>query len=1049
MLAGAAMWIGSATNSKEYHEPRKQAEVYSSDAEGYAEYLHRLRRNPQTGKVEESAIIAARQEAQAKRMAKTSSSLNLQWEEMGPTDMGGRTRAILFDRNDRNKMWAGSVSGGIFYSPNAGRSWMPVNDQMQNLAVVSLAQAANGDIYAGTGEEMYIFVFDGNRNTGTRGDGIFKSTDGGQTFTQLSSTDPAANPNQGWDAVGKIEADPSNANRIYAATTDGLKISNDAGASWTDANAGNGPCLDLIVSKSGTVIAKVGQRVYKSTTGDVGSFNELTTIGGDPETTLPTSSDRMRFAISPQDENYIYALTTQGRGFSRLHQSTDGGTTWSSVGESSSILNPINQAPFAVAMNVDPKDKERVLIGGLTLWEWSRDDGWFQIASQSSGSLNFYVHVDIHEIEWNPHDSTEIWVGNDGGLFKSTDDGFSWIEENKGYATIQFYNMDVGLYGDMLGGTQDNGTILVDPANTISTSGVRTVGITQPNGFVIDGDGAYTAISHLDPEVRFKARQYGQMGRSINTGEEYSYFFNNRMSGRYNSFSSAFADFTAPMVLWENLDDPNSTDSVFFTADTINLSIGFGNGNNRYTGRFVKPQSSTKFIPSTFRATAGGQVLTSDASGALSGDGTGTFDPVTGDFTLEFANNTSLEIRASVGTEYDPGALITVESRTNELPLTHTLVNGLANGDTAMIQDPVQAMFAVGLTAYDNPSQPGNQGGGIWMCRDILSNRTQIPEWWHIGALNNEEIPQAMAFSHDGDALFVGTNTGRVYRFSNLTNARSEEDADIDIDYLQNPPAPSQAVVESRVIFSQQGRSITGFGIDTEDPDRLIITVGGYGGTNHIYYTEQATSATLTNSGFVVKDGDLPNFPVYDAVINYNDASGGEVVIATDLGVWSTSDITASNVSWTQEDAGFANVPVFDLLQTRTIRYDLKTNQDFEGAIYAATHGRGFFKTSTTADYVGLEEQDIAASADQNQLDIYPNPVVDRVNINLDLEAKSDLSISLRDMSGRMVRSFNYNGVSRDTESLELNLSGLKNGNYIISLINGNEVRSTKMIVRN
>lgn len=1044
MLAGSALWIGNVTNQQTHYQPR-QENTELNDARGYDTFWTRLRANPQTGKVEEADILAAREEL--KRMAKGNSSLNLQWEEMGPNDMGGRTRAILFDRNDPNKMWAASVSGGIFYSPNRGRSWLVIDDMMDNLAVVSLAQAANGDIYAGTGEDMYYFA-SGAGSGGIRGAGIFKSTDGGQTFAQIPSTDPANNPNQGWDAVGKIEADPTDANRIYAATSAGLKVSDDAGVSWTDAGLSSNITRDLHITPSGTVYAKVGTRIWKSTSGDPGTYTEVTSISGDPNTIVRPSGDRMRIAVSPQDENYVYILETAGGDYDALYKSTDGGATFTPVQTLPGALNPIDQAPFAVALGVDPKNKDRVLIGGLTLWEYSENDGWQQIASRSDLALNLYVHVDIHEIEWNPHDSTEIWVGNDGGLFKSENDGVTWLEENKGYATIQFYKMSVGLNGDMLGGTQDNGTILIDPKTGLPKAGERTVGITQNSGLVVDGDGGYTEISKLDPEVRFKAMQYGRLGRSINTGDEYSYFYSNRMAGRYNAFSFAFADFVTPFALWEKLDDPNSTDSVFFSADTINLSIGFGNGNTRYTGQYTKPQASTKFIASTFRAVAGGQILTSDASGNLSGDGTGTFDAVTGQFTLEFASPTSLEIRTSVGTEYDPGAVIVVESETGELPITHTLSNGLASGDTAFIQDPVQAMFAVGLTSYNNASQPGNKGGGIWMCRNVLSDRTQTPEWWHIGALNDEEVPSTMAFSHDGDALYVGTNSGRVYRFQNLTNARSEETADIDIDYLQNPPAPSQAVVDAKVILTAS-RTITGIAVDTEDPDRLIVTAGGYGGTSpHIYYTEQATSASLTSSGFIGKDGDMPNVPVYDAVFNYNDATGGQVIIGTDFGVFSTTDITAGSVSWTQENQGFPNAPVFDLLQTRTVRYDLKTNQDFEGAIYAATHGRGIFKTSTTADYVSVKEPAIDFEPAKTQLGIYPNPVVDYVNVELVLEANSDLQVTVRDMTGRMVRAFNYNSVSRDTESLRLNVSGLKNGNYIISLINGQDVKTAKMIVR-
>jgi hypothetical protein len=1049
MMLGALAWIGIPSNNQEYYTART-GNTEANDAFGSAEHLHRMRMNPATGEIDPADVIAAREATQQLALNKTSAAIGLNWEEMGPNDMGGRTRAVLFDRNNSSLMWAASVSGGIFHSPNAGRSWIPVNDQLQNLAINSLAMSANGDIYAGTGEGMYYFTT-GRRSGGILGDGIFKSTDDGFTFTQLASTNPATNPGQGWGAIGKMEADPTDANRIYAATDDGLKVSDDAGATWTDAIPAGGSALDLAVTSSGAVWVKEGQFIYYSSNGDANSFTEITVspTAGDQSTNVWRNTNRMRISVAPSDENYVYIVVTSGGALDRVYQSTNGGTSWTTIGIASALLNPISQAPFAVAIGVDPKDPERIMIGGLTLWEWSNGNGWFQVASQSEFARNFYVHVDIHEIEWRADQPATIWVANDGGLFKSENDGFTWSEENKGYSTIQYYHVAVGFDGVMLGGTQDNGTILIDPNSSLPKAGTRTIGITQPNGSTIDGDGADAAISHLDQEVRFKSRQYGQMGRSIDEGVEFSYFYSPRMASRYNAFSFAFADFTGPFELYEDLDDKNSIDSIVFSADTLKTSIGFGNGGVSYSGSFIKPQSATKFKAESFQVFSGGQLVVSDASGVLSGDGTGAFDAATGQYTVDFTNGTNLEIRALVAVRYDAGSLINFESLTGEIPLVDTLTAALEPGQSVRFQDPVQSIFAVGLTAFTDAGQPGNNGGGVWMARDVLSNRTAIPEWWHVGALADGEVPNSMAFSADGDVLFVGTSAGRVHRFSNLINARTKESADVDIDFLVNPPAASTSVIQNKVIFTQSGRAITSIAVDQNDLDRLIITLGNYGSNlNHVYYTEQATSPTLSSSGFVSKDGDLPALPVYDAVFNYNDASGGEVVLGTDLGVFTTTDITANSTSWAPDNGGFANVPVFDLLQTRTVRYDLVNNEDFEGAIYAASHGRGIFKTSTTADYVSIKNQEIVEKASPKiELEIYPNPAQNKVNVALNLDSRSDLTIMVRDLSGRLVRTLSAKSVPAATESLGLDVSTLKTGTYILTLINGSDSRTSKLVI--
>jgi photosystem II stability/assembly factor-like uncharacterized protein len=1041
MIAGAFFWTRPATDTA-YYEPREES--YSElSAKGYFEYLNYLRSNPTTGNVEAADIANAKQ--QLAQVNKSSSALGLQWTFMGPDDIGGRTRALLFDKDNPSIMYACGVAGGIFRSPNGGRSWISVDDNLDNMAFVSLAQSADGTIYAGTGEDMYYAAL-GRGSGGIMGEGMYKSTDGGQTFSLMPSTDPSNAPGQGWTAVGKIACDPNNANRIYAATDDGLQISNDAGATWTTESSGI--TRDLIVTPSGAVWAKIGSRIFKSNTGDAGTYFEITTSGGDINTNIQRDASRMMIAVSPQDENYAYILVTNGSNFSRVYQSTDGGGSWNSIGEVSSLLNMIDQSPFAVAFNVDRYNKERIMVAGLTLWEWSKDNGWFQIAVQGPTTSPFYVHVDMHDIQWHPVDTNTLFVTTDGGIFKSTNNGFSWTDENKGYGTTQYYDLDVALDDKIMGGTQDNGTILIDPHSPLPKSGTRTIGITQPNGQTFDGDGANTEFSHLDPEVWFKTTQYGRIGRSIDAGGEFSYFYGNRMAGRYNNFSFAFANFVTPFTLWEKLEDRNSIDSIAFVADTIKLSIGFGNGNTRYSGQFTKPQSSTKFVAESFKVFSGAQVAVSDASGNLSGDGTGTFDPVTGQFTVDFLSGTALEIRATVATSYDPGAIIVVESETGDIPITEVIPNGLNPSDTFLVQDHVQSMFAVGLTAYDNPSQPGNLGGGVWMARNVLSDRTQTPEWWHIGNMTDGEVPSCMAFSEDGDALYVGTNGGRVYRYSNLTNARTEESADVDINFLVNPPAPSNAVVIERVVFAQPGRAVTNIVPDTEDPDRVIITLGNYGGFNHVFYTENATSSTLSTANFTAKDGNLPDMPVYDAVFNYNDPNQAQVVLATEFGTFTTDDITAGTVQWTQEINGMANVPVFDLHQTRTVRYDLASNTDFEGAIYAGTHGRGVYKTGSTADYVSIEETDFEAELPQEALGLYPNPANNKVSVELALENRSDVKINVRDMSGKLVKAISYNDLPAGTESLSIDVSTLKNGNYVISVIQGQEVKTGKLIVR-
>jgi photosystem II stability/assembly factor-like uncharacterized protein len=165
-------------------------------------------------------------------------TFGIQWEEMGPDNVGGRTRAILFDRNQQGVIYSGGVSGGLWKSTNSGQSWAKVNDDFESLVITSITQAANGDIYFGTGEGFYAYGLNnptGFSAFGFPGKGVWKSSDGGNTFTHLAATIPV-NGNlvtEEWAYVNKLASSPTDANIIYAATNKGLRISTDAGTTWT------------------------------------------------------------------------------------------------------------------------------------------------------------------------------------------------------------------------------------------------------------------------------------------------------------------------------------------------------------------------------------------------------------------------------------------------------------------------------------------------------------------------------------------------------------------------------------------------------------------------------------------------------------------------------------------------------------------------------------------------------------------------------------------------------------------------------------------------
>ena len=153
----------------------------SQSFKGAYEYMMSLKADPATGKIPYDLVLNAKQEVSDILRTRSAAATSLLWAEMGPDNVGGRTRAILIDKDNTDKIFAGGVSGGLWLSLNAGLNWNIVEgtDALDFSGVVSICQASNGDIYFGTGEGSTVGSFGGNSNgsTGIIGGGIYKSTD--------------------------------------------------------------------------------------------------------------------------------------------------------------------------------------------------------------------------------------------------------------------------------------------------------------------------------------------------------------------------------------------------------------------------------------------------------------------------------------------------------------------------------------------------------------------------------------------------------------------------------------------------------------------------------------------------------------------------------------------------------------------------------------------------------------------------------------------------------------------------------------------------------
>lgn len=969
MLGGLVLSTSGIIQNKKYVPRTYPKDALSKGNKPSAEYLKLLRNNQTTGLISPADLLQVQRQLSE---IKHNRSFAINWKELGPDNFGGRTRAIIFDNRDEtaNTAFAASVTGGLWITTDMGTTWSKINQATSNLNSSCMIQTQNGDIYVGTGESFSADVQSGlgqmGYSGGFMGNGIYKSTDG-NNFSLLSSTAPEFNnEDSDWAFINELAYDQANGN-LFSATNTGLKYSNDGGASWATAKDADGNELidnstDVQAGSNGLVIASVNNLTYVSYDGDPESFvlrSYNDSIGMIPV----TSVKRIEFAIAPSAENVVYAsVVNQFEEIYNVYRSLNKGETWDVVlpgSESMVILG--GQGVYNNTIEVFPNDPNRLLLGGINLWEGKlvQETGFFSWEAISQGFFNMsasnYIHVDQHVYTFRPGSSTEFLVGTDGGVYKGnyTAGEYNYETGNRNYITTQFYSVGYsGVERYVIGGSQDNGSILITGTANTTQQGKEIMG-NGVGGFQNGGDGGPAVISLINKDVLVASTTFGDVRRSDDAGENYS--TNDQFLDGIGNISS----FKTPMALWESFDNPNSRDSIMYynrSGETIS------------TGTSTMAQSSNSGQPFYF-----------------------------------------------------------------DMPMD------LVTGDSVKIVDPISSRFFL-ATAFH-----------IYMIKD-LHDFAKTPDWWQIANSDYTVftgVPQCLAFSSDANYLFVGTQSGDLYRISNLALAYNFERADVS-------SSSCIVSVERLPIYipgttDEISQVITSISINPQNPNNVLVTLGNYGNEQYVMYSNNALAQFPE---FDSKQGNLPYMPVYSSVIEMKD--GDIAVIGTEHGVFSTPDINANSPVWEQDNEMMGSVPVFEMKQQlvgkepmtiqegdEEIRFDGATNK---GLIYAATYGRGLFYTSRFwQPYVGIDEPEEINNS-YLKLKIFPNPATQYINIEVDGISNADALVSIYDLGGRLVYSDTYM-ILQGSNVLNINISNLNSGSYLIKTQVEGKTYSNKLMV--
>lgn len=472
------------------------------------------------------------------------------WTPVGPAALPrpagsgsglGRLNCIAFDPHNTDIIWVGAPTGGLWKSTNSGQAWATFTDYLPNLGVSDIV------IHPGNSNIMYIATGDKQRGS-TLSVGVMKSLDGGLTW-QLTGLNPGVEEK---NKIGHMLMHPENPETLLAASNKGIYKTINGGDTWIIKEAGDFFDIEVNPANPSTWYAsRAGFGVYRSM--DSGEKWTRLTNG------LPMPGPRFGrivIAVSKSVPNILYAVYAEDIesegwiwGLYGVYRSMDGGDTWTLQSNSPNLLgweldgsDAGGQGGYALVLDVNPSDPNTLFVGSVNLWRSSDGGVNWQIIARN-------VHVDHHDLVFLPGSPAALFSCNDGGLYKSENNGDSWTDLSSGLAIQQVYRLGLSTQDPyhVVVGAQDNGSEILNG----SEPGWRSV---------YGGDGADCMIDPNDNSIIYCASQWGNFLRSRNGGAGFMSIFTSR--------EGAYA-WMAPIVMAP--DDPltlyTASNRVFKSTD--------------------------------------------------------------------------------------------------------------------------------------------------------------------------------------------------------------------------------------------------------------------------------------------------------------------------------------------------------------------------------------------------------------------------------------------------------------------------------------------------
>ena len=380
------------------------------------------------------------------------------------------------------------------------------------------------------------------------------------------------------------------------------------------------------------------------------------------------------------------------------------------------------------------------------------------------------------------------------------------------------------------------------------------------------------------------------------------------------------------------------------------------------------------------------------------------------------------------------GDVVQCFSNNGHYPFDFVLPYNMTSEDSIQVHDPITAKLYIGIS------------NALYVTREPIRFNV-VPKWYKISdrKAGFNGVPTCLSLSNDGDVVFAGMRTGKLVRVSNLNSAIDAATSTLNND--------SYAIVTTAITLPTDRQVVTSVAVDPNDANKVVVTLGNYGNETYVLFSDNALAE---EPEFVSVQGNLPLMPVYSSVVVLEN---GYVMVGTERGIWMTEDITAANVEWVPAQGNMGVVPVMDLKQ-QTLYHKAQYVETMidsviyvteypgirnQGAIYAATYGKGLFRCENYLQHIGENVGEDIAEA--QTVSMYPNPVREKAMVSFNMNESARVSYQVFDMMGRMVKSETLGTFSDGKHDVEIAMEGLSSGAYVLRLNAGRNLSTVKFLV--